>query len=391
MGRGGTGEGGDVLLYFAGLEYFTSAAFLPKFQTLPCGPIWVSFCIGRIILKGEMTKTRSYIFPSIALAVSALILGYFFMRADRRHKAVGPPEKVTIAYATPPYTVLAEIAQLKGYYLQEGLEATPHLHSYGKAALDEVLGGTADFATVAVTPVMFAIMKGEKISIIATIYSSNRNSAIVARKDKGILTQSDLKGRTIAATLGTSGDFFMDAFLAVYGISRKDMEVVDLKPEEMQDALVNGAVDAVSVFNPFLIQVQKKLGDRGMTFYDEDIYTQKFNIVATQEYISRNPGKVIKMLRALVKAEEFVSRNPTEAQKIVADFNHMDMDMLREIWAVASFGVTLDQSLVLALEDESRWAMNSGLIDKRKVPDYLDFLYLDGLLSVRPEAVRILR
>ena len=355
-------------------------------------PIRISFCIERIILKREMNKTRSYILVSIALAVSALIIGgYLFMRPHAEHKPAGPPEKITIAYATPPHTILAEIAQLKGYYLQEGLEATPHLHSSGKAALDEVLGGTADFATVTVTPVMFAIMKGEKISIIATIYSSNRNCAIAARKDKGILNPSDLKGRKMAVTLGTSGDFFMDAFLAAHGISRKDMEVVDLKPEEMEDALVNGAVDAVSVFNPFLIQVQKKLGDRGITFYDEDIYTQKFNIVATQEYISRNPGKVKKMLRALVKAEEFVNRNPTEAQKIVAGSNHMDIAMLREILTFASLGVTLDQSLVLALEDESRWAMNSGLIDKRKVPDYLDFLYLDGLLSVRPEAVRILR
>ncbi len=62
------------------------------------------------------------------------------------------------------------------------------MHPYGKTALKEVLEGKADFATVAETPVMFAIMKGEKISIIATIQTSSRNSAIMARKDKGILT-----------------------------------------------------------------------------------------------------------------------------------------------------------------------------------------------------------
>ena len=47
---------------------------------------------------------------------------------------------------------------------------------------------------------------------------------------------------------------------------------------------------------------------------------QTFNVVATQEFIRKNPGKVKKLLRALIKAEEFVKQNPDEAQKIVAGF-----------------------------------------------------------------------
>jgi len=60
--------------------------------------------------------------------------------------------------------------------------------------------------------VMFAIMEGNKISIIATIQTSNRNNAIIARKDRGILTPQDLRGRKIATTFGTIAEFFMDAF-----------------------------------------------------------------------------------------------------------------------------------------------------------------------------------
>ena len=64
---------------------------------------------------------------------------------------------------------------------------------------------------------------------------------------------------------------------------------------------------------------------------------------------------------------------------------------LRELWAPETFIVTLDQSLVLALEDESRWAMKNGLVGGTKVPNYLNFIYFDGLESVKPKAVRILR
>ena len=231
----------------------------------------------------------------------------------------------------------------------------------------------------------------KKYPIIATIQTSSKNSAIIARKDKGILTLKDLKNKKIAATLGTTSEFFLDTILATHGISRKDVKIIDLKAEEIPAALANGEVDAASAFSPYINYAQKKLGNSGIAFYDENIYTWTFNIVATQEFIRKNPGKVKKMLRALIKAEEFVKQNPVEAQKIVADFSGIDIDVVRDMWANTSFSVSLDQSLLLAIEDESRWAIRNKLTNAKEVPNYLDHIYIDGLKSVKPEAVRILR
>jgi ABC-type nitrate/sulfonate/bicarbonate transport system substrate-binding protein len=328
----------------------------------------------------------------IALAVLALATGVCFSACTRTdNKPAGPSEKITIAYSATTDAVLAEVAQSRGYYREEGLEATARLHPYGKPALEDLLAGNADFATVAETPVMFAIMNGEKISVIATIQTSEIMNAVLARRDTGIVTPGDLKGKKIAATLGTTSDFFLDAILGVNGISRKDVKIVDLKAETMPDALARGEVDAVSTFVPYVALTQKKLGDSVITFHDKDIYRWTFNVVATQEFIRKNPGKVQKMLRALIKAESFVRNNPAEAQKAVADFSGMELSMVRDIWADTSFAVTLDQPLLIAMEDESRWAINNGLTKARKVPNYLGFIYLDGLKSVKPEAVGILK
>ena len=342
-------------------------------------------------LKNNSPRMKSLPFR-IALAVTALATAaclFACTRTDR--KSAGPPEKVTIAFAATTDAVLAEVAHVKGFFLQEGLEVTPHLQPYGKPALQEVLEGKADFATVAETPIMFAIMKGEKISIIATIQSSDVDSAILARRDRGITTPEDLKGKRIAATLGTTSEFYLDAMLGVHGISRKDVKVVDLKAGEMADALARGDIDAVSVFTPYTVFAQKKAGDRAITFQDKNIYRWTFNVVAKQEFIRKNPDKVKQILRALVRAEEFVGENPPEAQKIVADFSGIETGIVRDSWADVSFSVTLDQPLILALEDESRWAIDGRLTGAREVPNYLDFIYFDGLKAVKPDAVRILR
>lgn len=328
----------------------------------------------------------------LALTLLLSAISVFFLACSRSDQTyAGQPEKVTIACSTAIDTVLAAVAQTQGFYRQEGLEVTSHEHPYGKPALGEVLEGKADFATVAETPVMFEIMKGEKISVIATIQTSSMDNAIVARKDKGIRTGRDLKGKKLGVPLGTTADFFMDYYLATHGLSRKEIRIVDLKAEELPESLAKGGVDAASLFNPYIIEAQKKLGERGISFFDADVYTWTFNIVATQDFIRNNPEKVRRLLKALLKAEEFTREQPETAQKIVADSSRVDMDLVRAIWADTSFRVVLDQSLVLALEDESRWAIKEGLTGKTKIPNYLNYIYFDGLRSVKPDVVRILR
>jgi len=51
----------------------------------------------------------------------------------------------------------------------------------------------------------------------------------------------------------------------------------------------------------------------------------------------------------------------------------------------------LDQTILVSLEDEARWAMKERLTDKKEVPNYLDFIYVDALEQVKPETVTIIR
>lgn len=344
-----------------------------------------------LVVKNASSR-RKYFLRLIPLAAAALAISTFFCACDRTdQKPTGPPEKITIAYSATPDAVLAEVAQANGYFLQEGLDVTPLLHAYGKLALDDLLAEKADIATVAETPIMFAIMQGGKIAVIATIQTSNTGNAILARRDKGILTLGDLKGKKIAATLNTTSDFFLDTILSINRISRKDIEIVNMKAHEMADALADGDIDAASSCPSYTAMTRRKMDNLAIIFQDEDIYRWTFNVVASQEFIKKKPGTVKKILRALVKAEEFVKDNPADAQKIVSDFCAMEISVVRDVWSNSSFAATIDQALLLSLEDESRWAINTGLTEARKIPNYLEYIYLDGLTVVKPDAVRIVK
>ena len=308
-----------------------------------------------------------------------------------QQKPASPPQKITIAHSTAGNAILMTIALMKDYLKEEGLDVTPQPHGFGKLALQSVIEEKADIATVGDTPIVFAIMGGKKITVLAVIQTSNKNEAIVARQDRGIAKLSDLKGKKIGLTLGTTGHFFADSFLLAHGIDINQVKIIDLKPDEMAAALATGKVDAVSTWNPTLIQLQKKLGNNGITFFGESLYTENFCVVASQDYVKKNPAVIKKILRALVKAEAFVQQHPEESRRLVAEFLKADKGILDETWGIFTFRATLDQALLVDLEDQTRWTIKHQLVPRRDMPNYLDFIYIDGLLAVKPEAVRIIR
>lgn len=300
-------------------------------------------------------------------------------------------QKIRFAFTYQPEVALVHVAMTKGYFDEEGLDIEPVMRMFGKPSLQAVLDDNADFATVAETPVMFSILNGEEIFVIAQIASSGKNTAVVTRKDTGIADPSMLKGRTVGVSHGTTGDFFLDSLLTANGLSRASVNTVEVKPDDMLEALVSGRIDAACTWNYPLTLIQQKLGDNALVFFDEDIYTETFNIAVKQEFLVKNPEAAKKLLRALIKAENFARENPIEAQAIFSKFANVDPSLVELVWDSLHYQVRLDASLLIMLEDEARWAIHKKLTQETTLPDFMKYIHVDTLKAVAPAAVRSLR
>jgi NitT/TauT family transport system substrate-binding protein len=322
-----------------------------------------------------------------------LLVCVLFSGACQRETSTsaGPPEKITIAYPQTVYAIPFWIAITKGFFSAEGLEITAHPHEFGKSALKSVLEGKADLAISGDTTVMFAIVAGNQLSVIAVIITAKKNEAIVARKDLGVKTPLDLNGKRIGVVFGSTGHFFLESFLSIQGIDRKNVTCIDMGVTEMRDALTKGQIDAVAIWNPVTKKLEKELGSNGVVFYDDSIYSDNVCVSGFQEFIKKHPETIKKVLKALIRADVFIKENPDEFRRLVAEFLKMDEADVDEICGVMNFEVVLDQSLLVRLEDQTRWAQEKGHTDIRDAPNYLDYIYFDGLQSVKPKSVRIIR
>jgi NitT/TauT family transport system substrate-binding protein len=47
--------------------------------------------------------------------------------------------------------------------------------------------------------------------------------------------------------------------------------------------------------------------------------------------------------------------------------------------------------MLILFEDQARWRIDNNLTEATEVPNYLDYIYMDALEEVKPEAVMMIR
>lgn len=296
--------------------------------------------------------------------------------------------KVILAEGMQPIVAPVYVADAKGFFKEQGLDVQLVPFSKGKLCLDAVLGGQAQFGTVAETPLMHVGFQHQPVAILATMETASKNTKGVARKDKGIQKPADLKGHKIGVPVGGNAEYFMDVFLKKNGLSRQDVQVVNLNPPEMIGAIVRGDIDAAFSFEPYVTRSLNQLGDKGIILMDPDLYRETFDIVSMRAWAEKNPVTCEKVLRALIKATQFIKSNRDESVNIVAARIQLDPKELANIWDYYNFDIVLDQSLMDALNAQAKWAIDSKT-QSGQAPDYSYLFYAEPLKAVNPGAVSL--
>jgi ABC-type nitrate/sulfonate/bicarbonate transport system substrate-binding protein len=298
-------------------------------------------------------------------------------------------EKINLIASSWPASAPFYVALDKGYFQQEGLDAAFQPATTGQQGLNAILSGTSDFCAAADTPIASAAISGKPISVIATIAKIDPAVLIIAKKESGISAAADLKSKKIGVTDGTGAEFFLNMYLVVNHISAGDVQIVNIAPDQIIDALLNGQVDAVSTWSPYYLELQNTLGSDAVVFTDPNLYTSTWNVAVTQEFARNNPQHIQKFLRAIIQANRFIQEHPADARSISAKYIGTDSSIYQSDWPNYRFTAALDQSLILNLEDQARWMLQSGSGSVSTTPNFLDYIDTDGLKAVQPDAVNI--
>ena len=132
---------------------------------------------------------------------------------------------------------------------------------------------------------------------------------------------------------------------------------MNLPPDGMTEALAGGEVDAISIWDVYVYDARKRLGENAVSWHDQN--TQDFHwVLMARENVIQSPEPVKRFLKALVKAQDFLLAHEDEAKGIIMRRWGFDPEFMRENWEETRLDVSLSQSLVRSLDNAANWNMH---------------------------------
>jgi NitT/TauT family transport system substrate-binding protein len=300
-------------------------------------------------------------------------------------------EPLTVAWAPFESTALFWVAEDRQFFAGNGLCLSLRRYDSGAATLDAIANGDAGIAVgSAEYPLVRQAFANGSARAIACIDRAEF-IYLVGRKDRGIGTVEDLRGKRVGTTVGTIAEFHLVRYLDLHGMSLEDITLVDLRtPAEWVNATAEGTVDAIATSQPYADAARERLGENAVAWSIQSDQPFFALVAATEDWLGTHPETARRFLAALAEAEEYLDAHPAESGEILRQRLDLDPGYKDTVQKQNRFSLSLDQALVVAMEDEARWMIATNMTNATAIPDFREFIDTTALGQVRPDAVRII-
>ncbi len=165
---------------------------------------------------------------------------------------------------------------------------------------------------------MVAREPGKYFVVGVTSYGSSRH-ALVVKTDSPYQSIEDLRGKKLAARIGSGNWKVFQRYLKNRNVALKDFQIVNMDPANMAAALQAGVIDGMLAWEPFVSSAAVSgLGRVVVRF--ENLGLLSNSIVTTRQYARYNPGTLTKFLAAWYDAAQLMEKDPATAGSLAAAF-----------------------------------------------------------------------
>ncbi len=337
----------------------------------------------------RQSPKRFGLFAVVIVGILATVLGSLFY-LDSRKTYQGKPASLTIGTPALETNALIYIAGDMGYFERNGLKVTIKDYDSGGAAVSGLMRNEIDLAIASEFVLVNNLLQRHEIQTLGSI-DRFEDMFVIVRKDRGIGKVTDLKNRKIGVPLGTIAAFYLSRYLTLHGLGPADVTILNVRPDRSGDALTGGDADAVVTWHPYLDRIMGRRGGMVIAWPIQSNQLTYWNILGRADWMGAHRETIDRFLRSISQAEGYVFLHPKEAKAILQKRLGYDDAYIAKVWRDNLFSLSLDQGLVAAMEDEARWMISSGLTNEKNMPDFLDYINIDGLKATKPEAISIIR
>ncbi len=227
-----------------------------------------------------------------------------------------------VGWTVAPHMGLVGVAIQKGWFKEAGLDVQLTAFDSGPPLFEAMAAGKLDLGlSGSIPPISTAAAGSVPIYFIGTHAVSTSLFTIVSRKS--INSIGDLKGKTALTAKGSVNHYFLDVALNKYGLSEKDITLVDMDQADCVTAFIANQGDAASLGTAFFPQILAKDPSSKILFTGDQLKDQPNPMktlmmeltTASKAYADKNPDVVTKFVDVLYnRAHGYFNASATKAQ-----------------------------------------------------------------------------
>ena len=313
-----------------------------------------------------------------AFVTSAVVTAWAVAAAVVPPATSQEPIKVKIARLAFPSltTLMVDVVKDQGLDKKHGIDL--EAQSFGAVSAYYAAVATGEVDMLPAGPHVLQKMRLEGVPIRAALTFARLNALAVITGDPSIKTVADLKGKSIAADMGSSEY----QILALYGRSQgvifgKDVTVVQAGPPLARTQLQAKRVDAAMTWEPSATLTlrdnpQYRTVLTGDTAWKEIAKNDGWELILAvrEDFLTRSPQAIPRLQRIFQEGQQFMKTSVDAADRIVATSVKLPPGVLKE--AVASGRLVYDIQPAWEGERDVIWNMFKVAVDIGYLPKLPD-------------------
>ncbi len=262
------------------------------------------------------------------------------------------------------------LAKEKGWFEEEfaksGVKVKWTVFQSGPPHFEAIAANKLDLGAVGNSPVIAGQAANISFKEIALAGDGLKGNAILVRKDSPLHTLADLKGKKIGVAKGSSGFALLYTALAKAGLKPDDVKIIQLQPDEAQPAFETGAIDAWSIWEPFISLQTLSKGARILENGESlNAYSPSF-LIARSDFTKEHPDLVVRFLKVYEKARLFEKNNRNEAIELYANAKKIDKTVIRQVLENnESLNLPINQDIIKAQQTTADFQFDQKAIAKK--------------------------
>jgi ABC-type nitrate/sulfonate/bicarbonate transport system substrate-binding protein len=208
------------------------------------------------------------------------------------------------------------IAQLKGFYREEGLDLETLLIR-GSVGMQALIGGSVDYASAAGS-IIAAAVRGAPVRLVLIVNSKPQFDLVGLPQIKSV---EQLKGKVIGiSSRGGAVDLLTQLILTHHGLTpNKDATLIVVgTPAELATALRTGRIAACLLTPPRQLILYRE-GYSKLAYSGDYLSSYPSGgIGATEDKIRNNLSEVLAFVRASLRGLQFYTQNRAESVDIIS-------------------------------------------------------------------------